>query len=489
MDKHAIIKLIEEGNSERKIARDIGINRKTIAKYRKEYEAEIMRLKGAGDIHSVQERIVSAPKYNTSNRNAVKYTEAVDKLIDEILKSEDEKDEILGEHKQSLTVKKIHKKVRDAGHDIGLTTVSIHVSKKRAKAKEAFIRQEYELGDRVEYDFGEAKLVIAGIKGNYHMAVFGAPAGRHRWAYLYDNQKKEVFQDSHIRYFERMGGAHDEVGYDNMRNVVSKFIGRNEKVLNEDLIKMSLYYGFKINVTNCFKGNEKGYVESSVKVVRREVFSEKYCFESLEEAEEYLHCKLDELNADSRLEEEKKHLQDYRPPLELAKLSRQKVDKYSFIRIENNFYSVPEHLVGQTVTIKNYLKEVIVYADSGKICEHKKICGYGKMNVDIFHYLDTFAKKPGALRNSKALKSKIELKYIFDNYFSERPREFIDILKKNRDKNYISLLEIVTKAATDPCIYRSADSGTIEDNVTRNAKLQLKELSTLHMKGGKDYVN
>lgn len=35
-----------------------------------------------------------------------------------------------------------------------------------------------------------------------------------------------------------------------MRNVVSKFIGKNEKELNQDLVKMSLYYGFDITVTS-----------------------------------------------------------------------------------------------------------------------------------------------------------------------------------------------------------------------------------------------
>lgn len=74
-----------------------------------------------------------------------------------------------------------------------------------------------------------------------------------------------MFLDSHVRFFKMIGGVWKEVVYDNMRNVVSKFIGKNEKELNEDLVKMSLYYGFDINVTNAFSGNEKGYVEGSVK--------------------------------------------------------------------------------------------------------------------------------------------------------------------------------------------------------------------------------
>jgi hypothetical protein len=36
-----------------------------------------------------------------------------------------------------------------------------------------------------------------------------------------------------------VGGVYGEVVYDNMRNVATKFIGRNEKELNPDLLKMS----------------------------------------------------------------------------------------------------------------------------------------------------------------------------------------------------------------------------------------------------------
>jgi transposase len=68
-----------------------------------------------------------------------------------------------------------------------------------------------------------------------------------------------------------------------MRNVVSKFIGKSEKEVNEDLVKMSAYYGFAINVTNSFKANEKGHVEKSVDAVRNQIFAETWAFNSIED--------------------------------------------------------------------------------------------------------------------------------------------------------------------------------------------------------------
>ena len=115
-----------------------------------------------------------------------------------------------------------------------------------------------------------------------------------------------------------------------------------KKVLNKDLINMSLYYGFEINVTNCFSGNEKGYVEGSVKIIRNKVFSQVYKFGSEEEAKNHLDSRLRAMNHASLINEEIKYLLGYKPKLELAKISINIVDKYSFARIENNFYSVPD---------------------------------------------------------------------------------------------------------------------------------------------------
>ena len=154
------------------------------------------------------------------------------------------------------------------GFDISYSSVVLEIKRIKQLGNECFIKQDYEFGDRLEYDFGEVKLVINSITKKYYIAVLSSPAGNFRWCYLYDNCKKDVFLDSHVRFFKMIGGVWKEVVYDNMRNVVSKFIGKNEKELNEDLIKMSIYYGFEINVTNAFSGNEKGYVEGSVKYLR-----------------------------------------------------------------------------------------------------------------------------------------------------------------------------------------------------------------------------
>lgn len=350
------------------------------------------------------------------------------------------------------------------------------------------MRKSY-LGDRLEYDFGEVKLLINGVLDKYYMAVVSSPAADFRWAFLYKNQKKEAFMDSHVRIFEMLGGVYRELVYDNMRNVVKKFIGRNEKQLNEDLIKMAIYYGYEINVTNCFSGNEKGHVEGSVKIIRNHVFATNYEFISFEDAQDYLNSQLIKMNTSSKIEEEMMNLLPYKPKLELANITINKVSKYSFIRIENNFYSVPEYLVEKSVSVKSYFDRIVIYANNSKVCEHKKIDGSNELSVDITHYLNSLLRKPGAIKNSVALKSIPKLKTIYDNHFNTNPRKFIELLIDNKGKELESLIDILEKYVEVSDNVLPIDHISSTKNISNATKYQILRYNELSVRGGKTYAN
>lgn len=106
MDKSAIIKLKEQGYSNRKVEKMLKINRKTIAKYWNEYVENVQKLNTANDtlkVAEIQETITSAPKYNTKSRMRRKLTDDFFIQLKNILDSEEEKKKILGTNKQCLT--------------------------------------------------------------------------------------------------------------------------------------------------------------------------------------------------------------------------------------------------------------------------------------------------------------------------------------------------------------------------------------------------
>jgi len=159
MEKKKIIERKERGLSNREVARQTGWDRDTVSKYWNTYRQKLRQLAEPGaDTRAIQDSLLATPKYNSSNRTRRKYTEELDKRLKEILKEEERKTRILGPHKQKLTNKQIHQKLVSEGFDIGAVTINIALADIRKRQREVFIRQEYDLGDRLEYDFGEVKL-------------------------------------------------------------------------------------------------------------------------------------------------------------------------------------------------------------------------------------------------------------------------------------------------------------------------------------------
>lgn len=479
MDKYSIITLKKKGCSFRNIAKQLGIDRKTVSKIWHQYSnAKESLISSQGEItsldqDSITEQIIGDMKYDTSNRKKVKLTPDIQKRIAELLDFEDLKTKRLGKrHKQKLSGTQIHEILRQEGFDIGVTTVRNFIRSLK-ETRETFIRQEYNMGDRLEYDFGEVKLWIQGRRQTFYLAVLTAPASGFRYAYLYKNQKQEVFLDSHVQFFEMMGGSYREVVYDNMKNVVTKFLPNGDKILNESCINLALYYDFEINTTNIRKGNEKGSVENSVKVIRNQCFTKKYEFESYEEAKHHLKIALDKMNERSLIEDEKASLNAYRLPYEIGEVEKSRVNKYGCIRVENNFYSVPDYLMSHDVIVKKYHDKLLVYSNQSFVCEHKKIDGSGEYQLMMSHYLNTLATKPGALKHSLVLKQQPKLYDIYHTHFKTRTKEFIALLQKNKNKDIEGIISALKFNATNIENILSAR----DDEIENSSRQQLKSLN------------
>lgn len=145
------------------------------------------------------------------------------------------------------------------GYDISYPTVCNTIRAIMNQGGEAYIRAHYDYGDVCEFDWGEVKLNIdgGGFK-SYQMAAFTSAKGNYRYSRVFNKQDTACFNESHALFFEQIGGVYRTVVYDNMKVVVKKFVGRSEKEPTENLLKLSMYYGFKFRFCNTNAGNEKG---------------------------------------------------------------------------------------------------------------------------------------------------------------------------------------------------------------------------------------
>jgi transposase len=262
-----LMKYFRENMSQRAIAKEMKVSRTTVRKYIKDYETKCEKVEElakdsntpSNNTLNLVSEMVSAPKYDTSSRTRIKLTDEIMETIDELIKS-NEKNRLLGRSKQLMKKIDIHEKLVELGFDISYPTVCNYIRDNHEK-KEAFIRQEYDLGETLEFDWGEVKLTIAGKSTTLQMGLLTTAKGSHHYARLYQNQKMENFLDVHVQAFGSIGGVHRELVYDNLKQAVRRFVGRNEKEATEDLIKISLYYGFKYKTSKyCIISSSTGFM-------------------------------------------------------------------------------------------------------------------------------------------------------------------------------------------------------------------------------------
>lgn len=438
-----IIAAYLDGKSYRSIAKEIGISRKTVSKYVREYEKARIQLLDTegneGDIRELIDTIVEKPKYNSQNRLKRKLTP---EIIEEIKLhlGENELKRARGQAKQQKKKIDIFEAIQAKGYDISYPTVCNTIRELLKEEAEAHIKAEYSLGDVCEFDWGEVKVFIAGELKTLQMAVFTTAKGNYRYARLFAKQDTPCFLESHARFFEHIGGVYRTLVYDNMKVAVKKFVGLTEKEPTESLLKLSIYYGFKFRFCNIRAGHEKGHVERSVEYVRRKSFAFKDNFTTIEEANDYLMEICKKLNAKSQrvndnrtaleiLALEKEYLLPKLPMFDAAKTREARVDKYSTIVIDMCHYSVPDSYVGKMIFTKTYSNKVICYYQREKIAEHDRRYGFNEWSIKLEHYLKTLKRKPGALASSMALhQANPRLHKIYNRYYIKKEKEFIELL-------------------------------------------------------------
>ena len=242
-----------------------------------------------------------------------------------------------------------------------------------------------------------------------------------------------------------------------MKTAVKKFVSRTEKEPTDELLKLSLYYGFQYRFCNVRSGNEKGHVERSVEYIRRKAFCIKDTFSSLEEANEYLMKKIEELNLTSKegyeglspneiYHNEKPFLLPKMPRYSASRIVTARVDKYSTISVDQNRYSVPDTLVGQDITVIIYPEQIECFKDNKKVATHPKKYGNHEWSLCISHYTKTLKRKPGALSQSLALKqSDKRLQQIYKTYYTANPKDFIELLEYIAEVGEVKVYETIEK--------------------------------------------
>ncbi len=261
--------------------------------------------------------------------------------------------------------------------------------------KEAFMVQTTSPAEEAEVDFGFAGLfpktassshlssssssIFPIIPTKQKVWIFVMTLSYSRYAYYeaVTDQRIQTFITCHMHAFEYFSGVPQSVKIDNLKAAIITNTKYTFEITKEYL-NFSLHYGFMIKACTPFSPNQKGKVEAGVKYVKRNFLAGRTFKDSADLQFQLKHWMIHTANMRTHgttrkvpaavftIEE-----RDVLVPLPVEQFSfyaifKRKVAVNCHIHFENNYYSVPSHLVGETVEVRRNGMLIHIYHTDSK---------------------------------------------------------------------------------------------------------------------------
>jgi transposase len=252
----------------------------------------------------------------------------------------------------------VHRELGDEfGYEGSYATVQRYVRPLRTVAQPEVATARYETapGAQAQVDWGMLNVWIGAAKVKVHLFVMVLGYSRRIFARAYLNEKLENLLDGHEAAFAHFGGRTETILYDNPRTIVlAKDEAAGEVEWNRRFKDRMDFYGVEIKLCRYYRAQTKGKVESGVKYVKRNALAGRR-FETLDElnawlttwaltfADERVHGTTHEIPRErfERDERVKMIAVDRRPPSRECRTVRRQVATDGYVAIETNRYPVP----------------------------------------------------------------------------------------------------------------------------------------------------
>jgi hypothetical protein len=294
--------------------------------------------------------------------------------------------------------------------------VRLRRSQEPVVRREIMVPQAHELGAEAEVDFGDVGYYLNGVLLVGHMFVMRLCASGRAFHRIYANEAQEAFLDGHVQAFVHFGGVPKVVRYDNLKPAVVRVLQGRGRQESDRLVVMRSHYRF--DSVFCRPGiegaHEKGGVEGEVGRFRRRHLVPVPRVATLAELNERV-ARGDErddarhINGRHRTVAEHFGLEapHLRPlPAEdfgaFALLSC-RVDRRSRICVRQSFYSVPVRYVGRRLEVRLGAESVQALDGHMIVATHPRATAKGTESLELDHYLEVLAVKPGAFPGSTPL--------------------------------------------------------------------------------------
>lgn len=370
--------LHQQGKSNRQIAKELGIDRKTVGEYLKSN---------------------APPKYGARTRESrsdpfADFAGLAATLLAAV---------------PNLTAAEIFIAAKESGYQGSERTVERRISAIKAeRPKERFFDQEYEPGEQSQFDFKESvTLPFLGGERLCHLHFSTLPFSNFFWIRGYGIKTFEAFMDGTHSFFEVIGGMTEKVRIDNLSPCVRKILKGNERLYTTAFERAISYYGFGVLPCRPGKGSDKGDVERDIRTHARRLKNllkiTGRVFRDFDDLNLWLaeYCGKYRLpKTDALFAEEQKKLKPLPPPDEevLCKVETTTASPHGTVRIAKTTYSVPDCAIGVACRVVASAYDVKIYRVGTRqlVATHVRMAE-GENSIPLEHVLPSLVRKPGAM--------------------------------------------------------------------------------------------
>jgi transposase len=380
MDRITIHTLVKRGQSQREVARMLGVSRNTVA------------------------RVLEEP---------------VDKLpvgrarMSAVAPHRDQIEKWLGQGLSVVRMLELAREDPDHPYHGGRSSFGDQVRRIRIenerRAAEVSVRFEGLPGEYLQVDWGEVgRLPFSRQRrGKRYFLCCRLKYSRWTWIRWAHNMRQETLLRGLVDCFVDMGFVPWVLVFDNMKTVTTGRDAANEAIWHPALLHLSAEFGFLPQACAVARANQKGSVENLVKWVKGNFLPGRGFADDADLASQASQWAAD---ANVRKNNATDEPPNDRLPMEAARgyklpvtaadygfLFSARVTTESLVHVRGNSYSVPVSCVGMTLTVRIHRDRVAVFHDGACVAEHERMNDGAKARrVNPVHYEAVFAKKPRA---------------------------------------------------------------------------------------------